>query len=156
MYFFLSDLPTQPFEWRAMGNETFYWDGLIVVEQVIQTIFFLVEVIKSETLCSRNLDPVQERLTEALILSRLWSVTRSHREQFIGRLCFPRLHSTASHPWFPGIDDLLCHIELSFEVLLQLLNVNSTKWNVIDHSKNAYNGLSVLHSLSHPNVRTVT
>ena len=21
--------PTQPFEWRAMGNETFYWDGLL-------------------------------------------------------------------------------------------------------------------------------
>ena len=26
--FFLSDRPTQPFEWRAMENETFYWDGL--------------------------------------------------------------------------------------------------------------------------------
>ena len=29
--FFLSDRPTQPFEWKAMGNETFYWDGLSCV-----------------------------------------------------------------------------------------------------------------------------
>ena len=34
-YFFLSDRPTQPFEWRAMGNETFYWDGLISIMMIV-------------------------------------------------------------------------------------------------------------------------
>ena len=30
-FLWLSDRPTQPFEWRAMGNETFHWDGLMKI-----------------------------------------------------------------------------------------------------------------------------
>ena len=32
--FFLSDRSTQSFERRAMGNETFYWDGLSILKKI--------------------------------------------------------------------------------------------------------------------------
>ena len=38
LLFLLSNRPTQPFEWRAMGNETFYWDGLTQLESRRSTI----------------------------------------------------------------------------------------------------------------------
>ena len=41
--FFLSDRPTQPFEWREMGNETFYWDGLSILLELQNRLFWMLK-----------------------------------------------------------------------------------------------------------------